>query len=187
MSDHKTRQDTIHRVQQWLENAVIGLNLCPFARQVYVHDQVRIALADAASFEEAVEATLGEVDRLLEAAPDDIATTLVVFTRALADFDEFLEAVSVVEALLEEAGAEGILQVAHFHPAYQFEGAEPDALENYTNRSPYPIVHLLREAQISEGVASHPDPESIPQHNIEKLEKMGRQRVSELWKRWSDD
>lgn len=170
----------------WLEEAVIGLNLCPFARSVFAAGQVRVAVEPTSSFDKAILATLVEVERLLDAAPDDIATTLVVFTQALVDFDEFLEAVEVAEALLGEAGADGILQLAHFHPDYQFEGTEADDLENFTNRAPYPTLHLLRAAQVSEAVNSHPDPESIPQDNIVRLQKMGRQRIEELWARFSD-
>jgi uncharacterized protein len=180
------RNKAEQRTRLWLEEAVIGLNLCPFARSVFAAGQVHIAVEATTSFDKAVLATLVEVERLLDAAPDDIATTLVVFTQALADFDEFLEAVDVVEALLDEAGADGILQLAHFHPDYQFEGTEPDALENFTNRAPYPTLHLLREAQVAEAVDSHPAPESIPRDNIARLQKMGRQQLEEMWERWRD-
>lgn len=180
-------EDVVTKTRRWLEDAVIGLNLCPFARSVYVRDEVRIAVESEADFEDAIRATLDEADRLLQAAPDEIATTLVVFPNALADFDDFLDAVGIIDELLEQAGAAGILQVAHFHPDYQFEGTEADDLENYTNRAPYPILHLLREAEISEGVHSHPDPESIPERNIETLEKMGHEGIAEMWGRWSDE
>jgi hypothetical protein len=174
------------RVRCWLEEAVIGLNLCPFARPVYTKDQVHLAVATQPRFDELVMATLGEVDRLLEHTPDEIATTLVVCPNALSHFDDFLDAVDVVQTLLSEAGADGILQVAHFHPDYQFEGAEPDALENYTNRAPYPIIHLLREAQMSEAVDSHPDPKAIPEHNVARLAELGPEGVAQLWSTWSD-
>jgi hypothetical protein len=183
MSDTLTVED---RVRRWLEGAVIGLNLCPFARPVYAGDQVHLAVASQTSFDEVIGETLVEVDRLLDHASDDIATTLVICPNALSDFDEFLEAVEIVEALLTEAGADGILQVAHFHPDYQFAGTRPDDLENYTNRAPYPIIHLLREAQVSEAIESHPDPETIPQRNIERLEKLGRDGLAKLWSTWSD-
>lgn len=173
------------KMRRWLEDAVIGLNLCPFARAVYVRDQVRIAVKPARGFDDAIRCTLDEADRLFRSAPDEIATTLVVLPNALTDFDEFLDAADAIDALIERAGAAGILQLAHFHPDYNFEGAEPDALENYTNRAPYPTLHLLREAQVSEGVQSYPDPESIPERNIEMLEGMGRAELAKMWAHWS--
>ncbi|QDG49894.1 DUF1415 domain-containing protein [Persicimonas caeni] len=180
-------EDVVTKTRRWLEDAVIGLNLCPFARAVYVRDEVRIAVDEARGFEDAIRRALDEADRLLQAAPDDIATTLVVFPHALSDFDEFLDAVDAVDELIERAGAAGILQLAHFHPQYQFEGTEADDLENFTNRAPYPTLHLLREAQISEGVASHPNPEAIPERNIEVLEELGELEVHKMWDRWSTD
>ena len=180
-------EEVTTKTRQWLEDAVIGLNLCPFARSVYSRAEVRIAVEDAAGFEDAIRRTLDETDRLLDAAPDDIATTLVVFPAALADFEEFLDAVAAVDELIERMGAAGLVQIAHFHPDYRFADTDADDLENFTNRAPYPILHLLREAQVSEGVASHPDPESIPQRNIETLERLGRDGVDELWVRWTDD
>ncbi len=174
------------KTRRWLEDAVIGLNLCPFARPVYTKDQVRIAVEESAEFDDVIQRTLAEVDCLLEAAPDDIATTLVVCPNALADFDEFLDAAEIIQALLTDAGADGVLQLAHFHPDYQFAGTRPDAAENFTNRAPYPTLHLLREAQVTEAVDSHPDPESIPQQNIDKLEQMGRERLEEMWSKWRE-
>jgi hypothetical protein len=188
MSDTASSQEIEQierRVATWLEEAIIGLNLCPFARPVYTKDQVRLAVAKQVSFDAVVMATLDEIDRLLSSSPDEIATTLVICPNALSDFDEFLDAVDVVEALLGEAGADGILQLAHFHPDYRFEGTEPDALENYTNRAPYPILHLLREAQVSEAVDSHPDPAAIPERNIERLEKLGHAGIARLWAKWN--
>ncbi|MFW5968893.1 MAG: DUF1415 domain-containing protein [Persicimonas sp.] len=170
--------------RKWLEEAVIGLNLCPFARSVVEDDAVRIAVNGATSFDAAIDAALDEVDRLLEASPDDIATTLIVTPDALGDFDDFLDAVAVLEELLRRAHADEIVQLAHFHPDYRFEGTEPDALENYTNRAPYPTIQLLRVAQVAEAIDSHPDPESIPDDNIERLEAMGREAVEALWRGW---
>ena len=172
------------RVERWLDEAVVGLNLCPFAAPVVRAGQVRIAPSSAADFDPAIEAFLDELSRLFDAAPDDVATTLVVFPHALGDFDDFLDAIAVVEALLEDSGADLAVQLAHFHPDYRFEGADDDALENYTNRAPYPILQLLRVADVADAVSRHPDPEGIPTRNIARLEAMGREAVEAMWALW---
>lgn len=151
----------------WVEQVVVGLDLCPFARAPLVAGDVRIVASDAETFDDAVRATLGEVERLMTDAA--VETTLLVFERAFASFEETLDAVATLEHLLEEAGAEADIQIVAFHPEFRFEGAEPDDPANGTNRSPYPMLHVLREASITRAVDSHPDVAGIPARNAEKL------------------
>ena len=180
-----TESEAKRRTRRWLEDAVIGLNFCPFARPVFVQDQVRIAVQeDVGGLEAAVERAFDEVNHLLDHPDTEVATTLIVYPEALADFGDYLDVVETLRYALEDSGLEGVLQVATFHPDYQFAGTAPDDLENYTNRSPYPTIHLIREAQVTDAVESHPDPEGIPRRNIERLEEMGRERVEQMWSVW---
>ena len=172
-------------VRQWLEQAVIGLNFCPFAASVYHTGRVRFAVSSAQSAVEAVDDAIGEVVDLVETPPQATSTTLVVVPDALEDFREFLDVAETVRAALAEAEVEGVLQIATFHPDYQFAGTDPDDLGNYTNRAPYPILHLLREEEVGEAVDNHPDPEGIPEQNVERLRQMGRQEVEALWAEFS--
>ena len=161
--------DTRH----WIEQAVIGLNLCPFARAVYVNDQVRYVVSNAPH----VDGLLEELDRELEflaaADPAQIDTTLLIHPALLADFLDFNEVVGIAEEAVEELGYEGVLQVASFHPRFQFADTEPDAIENYTNRAPYPTLHLLREDSLSRAIANLPDPDDIYRRNIDTLRTLG--------------
>ena len=184
MSD-PTPEEVEADVRQWLEKAVIGLNFCPFAASVYHTGRVRFAVSSAETAVEVVDAAIEEVVDLVETPPEETSTTLVVVPNALADFRAFLDVAETVRAALSEAEVEGVLQVATFHPDYQFAGTEPDDLGNYTNRAPYPILHLLREDEVSEAVDNHPDPEGIPEQNIERLRQMGREEVEALWAEFS--
>jgi len=172
------------RVTRWIEEAVIGLRLCPFATSPWRAGQVRVALSEARSAEDAVKDALDEAFALLEAEPEAVATTLVVFPDALDDFEAFLDAAATVEHILEQAGARGVLQVATFHPRFRFEDTAPDDLGNWTNRAPFPIMHLLREAQLSEAIDAFPDTATIPEDNVRRLEAMGRAAVTALWGRF---
>lgn len=174
-------RDVEAQTRRWIEEAVIGLEFCPFAASFYHGDRVRIAVSEASEPVQAVDVALDEAEQLLETPPEEVATTLVVFPRGLEAFRTFLDVAETVRAALEEAGAEGVLQVATFHPDYQFAGTEPEDLGNYTNRSPHPTLHLLREEDVTQAVEDHPDPESIPQDNIDRLHEMGREEVENIW------
>jgi hypothetical protein len=173
------------RIALWIERAVIGLDLCPFAAAVWRSERARIAVSDAEDAAGAVESLLEEAAHLLDSDPAELSTTLVVFPRALQAFEEFLDAVGVAESALADAGAEGVLQIATFHPEYRFEGEEEDALSHFTNRAPYPVMHLLREAEVADAVDHHPDPHGIPARNVARLEALGRAGVAELVASWS--
>lgn len=171
-------------IAQWLEEAVIGLNLCPFAKPVWSSGLVRIEESSADTFDSAVGDALAAAIALLEASPSEIATTLVGFTGALSDFGEFLDAADAVCETLSQAGADGTLQVATFHPDYQFEGTEPDEAGNYTNRSPVPVLHFIREDDVTRAIEEHPDAEGVPARNVARLEALGIDAIRELWSKW---
>ena len=160
-------------VRRWLERAVIGLNLCPFAKAVYVKQQVRIVISDA-STERALLEELGEELALLRDTPaDETDTTLLVHPQVLGDFLDYNDFLGDADALVEAMDLEGVLQVASFHPQYQFAGSDPDDADNLTNRAPFPILHLLREASIDRAVAAYPNPDAIIARNIATVRELG--------------
>ncbi len=159
-------------VRRWLERAVIGLNLCPFAKSVYVKHQVRIVISDA-STERALLEQLGEELALLhDSAEDSIDTTLLVHPQVLTDFLDYNDFLDTADALIEAMDLDGVLQVASFHPDYQFADSAADDAANLTNRAPYPILHLLREASIDRAVAAYPDPDAIIERNIATMQAL---------------
>jgi hypothetical protein len=163
----------IKATQVWLEKAVIGLNLCPFAKAVYVKEQIRYRVSGAET-PEALLADLGqELQTLAMARPEDIDTTLLIHPRVFGEFLDFNDFLSDADTKLVALGLEGEIQIASFHPHYQFADTAPDAIENYTNRSPYPILHLLREASVDRAVEAFPEAETIYLKNIATMEKLG--------------
>lgn len=174
MNQDAVNQDAVlAAMRQWLEKAVIGLNLCPFAKSVYVKNQVRFVVSDAHHLDGFLEDLDRELDLLAAADPAEIDTTLLIHPTLLPDFLDFNDFTALAEAVVEEHGLEGILQVASFHPAFQFADTEPDDIGNYTNRAPYPTLHLIREESLSRAVAAYPDAEAIYGRNIETLKKLG--------------
>ena len=168
------------QVRRWLERAVIGLNLCPFAKSVYVKQQVRIVVSDA-STERALLEQLGEELALLRDTPaEQTDTTLLVHPQVLGDFLDYNDFLDDADALVEALALDGVLQVASFHPQYQFAGSQPDDADNLTNRAPYPILHLLREASIDRAVAAYPDPDAIIARNIATVRELGVEGWSKL-------
>ena len=160
-------------VRRWLERAVIGLNLCPFAKAVYVKRQVRIVVSDA-STERALLEQLGEELALLRDTPaEDIDTSLLVHPQVLGDFLDYNDFLGDADALVEAMDLDGTLQVASFHPDYQFADSAADDPDNLTNRAPWPILHLLREASIDRAVAAYPDPSVIVERNIATVRELG--------------
>lgn len=167
-------------VRRWLERAVIGLNLCPFAKAVYARNQVRIVVSDA-STERALLQELGEEMALLRDTPaEQVDTTLLVHPQVLDDFLDYNDFLDDADALVEALELDGVLQVASFHPQYQFAGTEPDDAENLTNRAPYPILHLLREDSVDRAVAAYPDPDSIIERNVATMQDLGSEGFRKL-------
>jgi len=165
----------IAAMRHWLEQAVIGLNLCPFAKSVYVANRVRFVVSDAPHVDAFLEQLDAELDFLAAADPKDVDTTLLIHPTMFDDFETFNDIVGIAEEAVEEHELEGVLQVASFHPRFQFADTEPDDLGNYTNRAPYPTLHLLREDSIAGALAHYPqDPDSIFERNIETMEKLGQ-------------
>jgi uncharacterized protein len=163
----------VTRTRIWLERAVIGLNLCPFAKAVQVKGQVRFAVSAATTEAALLEELAQELTLLDQSDPAVLATTLLVHPRVMEDFLDFNDFLDTADAAVEALGLTGELQVASFHPRYQFAGSGADDIENYSNRAPYPILHLLREADIDRAVEAFPDPESIFGENLRTLRGLG--------------
>ena len=166
-------QDPVADTRRWLERAVIGLNLCPFAKAVHVREQVHYAVHDGLAADALMQALLDEARALAATDADERDTTLLVVTRGLGDFLDFNDFAGEAEDRLANEGFEGVLQLATFHPDFQFGGTEADDITNATNRAPWPTLHLLREASVDRAVEAFPDAEEIFGRNIETLEKLG--------------
>ncbi len=162
--------------KHWLEQAVIGLNLCPFARREYEAERVRFAVCEGVKTEEMLLCFAAELERLER--DRTIETTLLIFAAGLEDFYDFLDLLEVANAWLDEQGLDGHYQLASFHPDYQFDGTSKSDPSNYTNRSPWPVIHLLREASVERAIAAHPDTGLIPQRNV----ALAREKGNEFWR-----
>ncbi len=173
-------QDVVKNTRRWLEQMVVGLNLCPFSCNVIAQDQVYYAICDATIDAQLKQFYVNELQRLLGANENDIATSLLMFTRGLEEFDDYLALLDWFQQLLEKAELTEHVQLASFHPQYQFEGVAANDLSHFTNRSPYPTIHLLRQDQMTKALAHVLDPEKIYIDNIKTLNKLGRQQVEAL-------
>jgi len=168
-----TRRDILAATKHWLEAAVLGLDLCPFARAVHALDLIRYVVSPAETPEALLADLLRELKALAATDPSEVETTLLIHPQVLGDFLAYNDFLGVAEAAVEELGLAGVLQIASFHPRYQFAGTGPDDIENYTNRSPHPMLHLLREASVERAVASFPDTARIYEKNIATLRRLG--------------
>jgi hypothetical protein len=166
-------EDPIAATRRWLQRAVIGLNLCPFAKAVHVKDQIRYVLSEATTPEQLLGELASELAWLAETDPAVVDTTLLIHPRVLADFDDYNDFLDQADAAVDALGLEGEIQVASFHPDYRFAGSADDDPGNCTNRSPYPMLHLLREASVDRAVAAFPDPDAIVERNIEAMDRLG--------------
>lgn len=162
-------------VQKWIERFVVDLNLCPFARREVERDSIRYVVS-AADDEEGLLQELRRELELLE-RDADVETTFLIHPQLLGDFYDFNDFLADCDRLLIDMGLDGIYQVASFHPDYQFAGTRPGDPENYSNRSPYPMLHLLREDSVARAVSGHPDIDSVPTRNIEVLNALGREAL----------
>ncbi len=163
----------IEDTQKWLLEAVVGLNLCPFAKAVVVKNMVRYRVCASSEPADVLAMLREEFQHLAEADPDKLDTTLLIAPNALPDFLDFNDFLADCDDVLTDLELDGVLQVADFHPLYQFGGTEVDDIENFTNRTPYPTLHLLREASIDKAVEAYPDASLIFERNIEVLNKLG--------------
>ena len=167
------QQAALQATRAWVEHAVIGLNLCPFAKAVQVKDLVRYVCSDARDTTALLAALRSDLQRLADTSMEAVETTLLVHPAVLQDFLDYNDFLAEADALLVEMGLDGTLQIASFHPQYQFAGADVDDIENATNRSPYPTLHLLREASIERAVAAFPEAATIYEANQRALRKLG--------------
>ena len=163
----------IEDTRRWLERAVIGLNLCPFAKAVHVKQQIHYALSQARSVNELRDELEMQLRELITFNPEVRDTTLLIVPTVLRDFLDFNDFLAEAEAVLKALDLEGVIQIASFHPDYQFAGTRADDITNFTNRSPYPTLHLIREASIDRAVEAFPDPEAIFETNMKTLENLG--------------
>jgi hypothetical protein len=176
--------DAVERTRAWVEHAVVGLNLCPFAKAPMVKGQIRYVVTDTTDPRVLLDELCAQMHALVEADPLSIETTLLIHPNVLvafADFNDFLDA---TDAALDELGYDGVLQIASFHPDYQFDGTEPGDLGNASNRSPYPTLHLLREASVDRAVEAFPEAESIVENNLRTLDALGADGWAALKTRW---
>ena len=167
------RESVERHTRDWLSKFVVGLNLCPFARPVVDSPSLRIEVCEAIESPALRRAFLSELDLLQTSPESDIATSLLAFSCALSPFDDYLDFLGEAQGLLEQAGLEGVIQLASFHPHYLFDGEPPDAASHFSNRSPWPMIHFLREDMLSRVLGDYPDAEAIPARNIATLEKLG--------------
>lgn len=159
--------------RRWLERAVVGLNLCPFAKAVMVKGQVHFAASEAQDSDDILAAFTQELDELVARDASERDTTLLVLTEAMDDFLAFLDVVAKAERIVRKRGLEGVIQVAHFHPRFMFADSDEDDITNCTNRSPYPTLHLLREESVDRAVAAFPEAAEIYEANMARLRELG--------------
>lgn len=177
----------IEETRAWVDRAVIGLNLCPFAKAPQVKGQVRYVVSEARDSEALLAALIDELNRLAETSPDRVETTLLIHPHVLTDFADYNDFLGVAEAAVAELDLEGAIQVASFHPQYRFAGSAADDLANGTNRSPYPTLHLLREESIDRAVAAFPEAEAIFEANIATMQRLGAEGWAALRGRCRED
>jgi hypothetical protein len=170
-----TDEEVLKQTRHWLEKAVIGLNLCPFAKAVYVKNQVRLVVSHARHADDLLEELDRELDLLVATSPEELDTTLLIHPTLFDDFLDFNDFLEVAEGVVDEHGLEGIVQLASFHPKFQFDGTELEDIGNYTNRAPFAMLHLLREASIDRAVEAFPQAEAIFEENIKTLENLGHE------------
>lgn len=172
-----SQQSIVTATQAWLTSFIIAHNICPFARQVHENNAIRYRVIDSENLEDCLEALFEECQHMdMEPAT---ATTLLIFAQACAEFDDYLDLVAIAEELLIDQGYEGIYQLASFHPDYCFAESSENDPANYTNRSPYPMLHIIREDSIEQALLNYQNPELIPERNIELTRKLGMEKLSE--------
>ncbi|UPQ86855.1 DUF1415 domain-containing protein [Vibrio sinaloensis] len=185
MTESSSTQPSVAQVEtavtQWLNDVVIGLNLCPFAAKPQRNRQIKIAVSQATTEETLLEDILTELFELEATPAEQLETTLVAVPNMLSDFYDYNLFIDWVEALIRQQEWEGVFQLATFHPEYCFGGAHPDDAENLTNRSPYPVFHLIREASMEKVLKHYPNPEAIPDTNIARVESLTEQQRRQLF------
>jgi len=174
----------VEAVRRWVESVVVNLNLCPFAQRELSSDRVRFIATEASDEEQLLIALEAELE-LLNRDPS-IETTLLIHPEVLQDFYDYNEFLGLADGLLQQMNLEGVYQVASFHPNYQFGGTDPADAENYTNRSPYPLLHLIREESLERAIADYPDIDQVPVRNVELMNEIGADKLKALLKSCHD-
>jgi len=174
-----SQKQAVSSVKKWVEDIVIGLNLCPFAKKELVKNRIRFEVCAANTEEELTLKLNQELEYLF--AHDDVETSLLILTNVLQNFYDYNQFLDVADALIQKLDFEGEFQIASFHPDYQFADTELDDVENYTNRAPYPILHILREASLERAIDTYPDVDDIPKKNIALLQNMGKRKIRVLF------
>ena len=171
-------EEVIGPVRRWVESLVVGLNLCPFAKRELVKNRVRYSVTEATTEEQLLVDLQVELELLNR--DDAIETTLLIHPGVLEEFYDYNQFLNSADSLLTQMRLNGVYQIASFHPHYQFGGTAPEDAENYTNRSPYPLLHLIREESLERAISNYPDPDQIPGRNIELLNSLGRDKMRAL-------
>ncbi|HHA19771.1 MAG TPA: DUF1415 domain-containing protein [Methylophaga sp.] len=169
----------IKAVRHWVETLVVGLNLCPFAKRELINNRVRFTVTDATTEQQLLETLQAELQLLND--DRSIETTLLIHPDVLQDFYDYNEFLDYADGLLVQLELDGIYQIASFHPNYQFADTEPDDVENYSNRTPYPLLHLIREQSLERAIANYPNSDQIPQRNVELLRSLGSKKMQALF------
>jgi hypothetical protein len=180
MNTSPDAETVIARTRCWIERAVIAYNLCPFARKPYQGKQVRYVVSEATDATALLADLQQELELLRASDPQELETTVLIHPWVLQDFLDYNDFLDLVDALLEQGGYEEEFQVASLHPHYQFADTAPDDAENYTNRSPYPVLHLLRVEGVARALSGYPNPERIPERNIERMNRQGAEQMRAL-------
>jgi hypothetical protein len=174
-------QQIIDDVRTWLDEVVIGLNLCPFAAKPRNENRVRIVVSHATSAEALLDDLQRELEHLADTPVEQLETTLLAIPDMLEDFEDYNDFLDAVDIWLEQFGWEGELQVASFHPQYQFADTEPDDAGNLTNRSPWPLLHIIREESLEQAIEHFPDVDGIPERNIRRMEALTAEERQRLF------
>ena len=168
-------------IRAWLQSFIVELNLCPFARPLIADPALRINVCEANNVEQLHYAFLSELDLIQQSSEGEIATSLLVIPHTLHSFEDYLDFLGDAEAILEELGLDGTIQLASFHPQYLFDGEDKDSASHFSNRSPYPLIHFLREEMVTAALENVDMPQQIPERNIALLEGLGRETVAARW------
>ena len=176
---NKKHGEAISLTQRWIEKSIIGLNFCPFAKREFERQSIRYKIHEGIEKKDTLATYLDELHHLDNHL--EIETTLLILQYGCSDFEDYLELVDMATTLMEQGGYSGIYQLATFHPLYCFEGEAPDDPSNFTNRSPYPILHILREKSIERVLRTYPSPENIPANNIAKARAIGLDELRKLF------
>ncbi|MFT4998469.1 MAG: hypothetical protein ACJA0M_000215 [Chitinophagales bacterium] len=163
------KKKIIMQTQQWLTDVIVGLNLCPFAKRVVVADTIRFTVSESTTAEQLLEQFVAEVELLNNVDLTEVETTVLIVPEMFAEFDDYNQFLDLLDQVLLQFNWQGVFQVASFHPYYCFAGAHPDDNENLTNRSPYPILHILREGSVAKAIAQYPDVDKVPERNIKRV------------------